>query len=350
MISITMTNTTAPLKFYKVPLYYTGLLTLLSISLVVDSIYYKNIPTDLQLPSVISALVFGVLTYFMWDTTCKYCKRPFSKKEIIEWREHLGVKKEPYTYHTTVYEYSDGTRENAPNSEKTIMRDKNYDRHYYVCKKCEYGFDKEWNEEKGKWLGEAPKTKIIKKKRSSYEFGFDDNSKSNGKRRTPIKQSVKREIFERAGNSCQHCGHTFGLEIHHIDENPSNNSKENLVILCANCHKMFGAISKIALKNEAKKSETAPSPSQIPALLAVKIIRQISSRYSILFNASSILLPAVTTPWFRRTRTFEFLAAEPTASASSTLPAGYAVTRQTGSNNTPSGISDVSIESSPEQA
>lgn len=37
---------------------------------------------------------------------------------------------------------------------------------------------------------------------------------------------------------CTMCGHTSRatLQVHHIDENRLNNSIENLIILCANCH------------------------------------------------------------------------------------------------------------------
>ena len=252
-----MTNTTEPLKFYKVPLYYCGLLTLVSIGLVIDSIFYKTLPADLQIPSVISALVFGYLTYFMWDTTCKYCKRPFSKKEIIEWREDLGVKKEPYTYHTTVYEYSDGTRENAPNSEKTIMRGKKYDRHYYVCKKCEYGSDKEWNEEKGKWLGEAPKPKIIKKKGTAFDVG-DDSGSNRKKPRKPFDNDTKRKVKDRAGDRCQVCPRN-GKDIHHIDKDRTNNRLSNLIFLCPTCHDEAdrGHPSQQRLRELAKRQTTS---------------------------------------------------------------------------------------------
>jgi len=247
-------NNIEPLPFYKEPLYYTGLIALIGIGLVIYSIVGSNISSNLMVPSVIIAFIFGGLTYFMWDTRCPHCKRPFSKKEQIEWKEDLGIKKEPYTYHSKVYKYSDGTTENVPGSQKTIMRDRKYDRHYYVCKKCEYGSDKEWKEEKGQWLGEVPKPQYIKKKESAVGLGFDEEKESNRKERVPIKTSLKRELFDRAGNACQHCGHTFGLDIHHIDENPANNSKTNLIVLCANCHRMVGGISKIALKNEAVKS------------------------------------------------------------------------------------------------
>jgi hypothetical protein len=41
-------------------------------------------------------------------------------------------------------------------------------------------------------------------------------------------------------NICADCGNTDErvLEVHHIDKNRKNNKDENLVIVCANCHKI----------------------------------------------------------------------------------------------------------------
>jgi hypothetical protein len=247
-------NNTEPLPFYKEPLYYTGLVALIGIGLVIYSIVRNNVSSNLMVPFVVVAFIFGAATYFMWDTRCPHCKRPFSKKEQIEWKEDLGIKKEPYTYHSKVYKYSDGTTENVPGSQKTIMRDRKYDRHYYICKKCEYGSDKEWKEEKGQWLGEAPKPQYIKKKGSSMNLGFDDEKESNRKIRVPIKKSVQRELFNRADNACQLCGtNKRQLHIHHIDKNPSNNSKNNLIVVCAGCHSIAESLTKIQLQNSAQK-------------------------------------------------------------------------------------------------
>lgn len=37
-------------------------------------------------------------------------------------------------------------------------------------------------------------------------------------------------------NTCQKCGSTDNLDVHHIDENPFNNDLENLTLLCRSCH------------------------------------------------------------------------------------------------------------------
>jgi hypothetical protein len=39
------------------------------------------------------------------------------------------------------------------------------------------------------------------------------------------------------GGKCEECGTKESLEIHHIDRDRSNNSYENLELLCFDCHK-----------------------------------------------------------------------------------------------------------------
>ena len=52
--------------------------------------------------------------------------------------------------------------------------------------------------------------------------------------------NYRKLAFDRYAPICAHCG--FGvpeiLEVAHLDGNRQNNALENLVILCANCHKM----------------------------------------------------------------------------------------------------------------
>ena len=67
---------------------------------------------------------------------------------------------------------------------------------------------------------------------------------------------VKRFLFETYNNSCQMCGwnktnpstHKVPLQIHHIDGDEKNNSRENLQLLCPNCHSLtdtFGALNTV---------------------------------------------------------------------------------------------------------
>jgi hypothetical protein len=243
------------LKFYQEPVYYSGLISLICAAVYLYSVFVSRLNTSFDIPLIIFSIIFGALAYYLWITKCPNCKRPFSKKEKLEWKEDLGIRNEPYTYYSKVIQYSDGTSENVIESKKTIMRNKKYEKEYYICKNCDYGLDKEWNEEKGTWLGEKPKPQIIRKKGSAINVntGFDQEYNSNKKSRIPISMKIKRIIFERAGNACQHCGNNDSLDIHHIDENPSNNSKSNLIVLCPSCHRKAKIIPKIALQNESKK-------------------------------------------------------------------------------------------------
>lgn len=70
-----------------------------------------------------------------------------------------------------------------------------------------------------------------------------------------IHRYVKRYLLEKYNNSCQECGWskvnehtgTVPLQIHHIDGDCTNNSEENLQLLCPNCHSLtenFGSRNK----------------------------------------------------------------------------------------------------------
>ena len=45
-----------------------------------------------------------------------------------------------------------------------------------------------------------------------------------------------RTIVQR--DSCENCGSTQNLDVHHIDGNPLNNAPENLAVLCRSCHNL----------------------------------------------------------------------------------------------------------------
>jgi hypothetical protein len=55
--------------------------------------------------------------------------------------------------------------------------------------------------------------------------------------RTPIPSDLTAEVLFTSDNTCCVCGERGkAIQIHHIDENPSNNVSENLSVLCLECH------------------------------------------------------------------------------------------------------------------
>ncbi len=54
--------------------------------------------------------------------------------------------------------------------------------------------------------------------------------------------SVKRNLINLRGNKCERCGLTMWfdvpikIEAHHIDGDRTNNSEDNIILLCCNCH------------------------------------------------------------------------------------------------------------------
>lgn len=63
-----------------------------------------------------------------------------------------------------------------------------------------------------------------------------------GKKRIPIPIQLRRELLVECGHKCSihNCTEKQGLEAHHINSNPSDNRKDNLLMLCPNHHDMVG--------------------------------------------------------------------------------------------------------------
>ena len=71
---------------------------------------------------------------------------------------------------------------------------------------------------------------------------------------------IKRYLMEKYNNKCARCGwgekniytNKIPLEIEHIDGNYKNNSEENLILLCPNCHSLTSTY-KGANRNHGRK-------------------------------------------------------------------------------------------------
>lgn len=58
------------------------------------------------------------------------------------------------------------------------------------------------------------------------------------KRRKTIPVLTSKKLFQEANNCCAFCKYSdvATLEMHHINEDPSDNKIENLIVVCSNCH------------------------------------------------------------------------------------------------------------------
>lgn len=131
-----MPDNIEPLKFYQEPLYYTGLLTLISIALAT----LNNFSPNLRIILIVFALIFGALTFFMWDTKCPNCKRPFAKVEENGKKEKINERIETKIHYDKVkYLYSDGhvLKIEKGKAHEIPHRISIYRQHYH-CKKCKH--------------------------------------------------------------------------------------------------------------------------------------------------------------------------------------------------------------------
>jgi 5-methylcytosine-specific restriction endonuclease McrA len=58
-----------------------------------------------------------------------------------------------------------------------------------------------------------------------------------GRIKVPSEKAGHRQSVKLAKASCERCQGTKGLHVHHLDENPTNNSPANLLTLCSRCHR-----------------------------------------------------------------------------------------------------------------
>lgn len=81
-----------------------------------------------------------------------------------------------------------------------------------------------------------------------YIIRWLDKKESGLRGKYSLSRHIKRYMLEKAGYKCERCGWNernpytgnIPLEIEHIDGNYLNNSPDNLVVLCPNCHSLTG--------------------------------------------------------------------------------------------------------------
>ena len=89
-------------------------------------------------------------------------------------------------------------------------------------------------------------TQIIDEPDEDFRFFFSHPQEGSrpvigNKFRVPFTKVQRENIIIKLGRKCTTCNKIEDLQIHHIDENPSNNELDNLELLCYRCHKKIHA-------------------------------------------------------------------------------------------------------------
>jgi len=56
------------------------------------------------------------------------------------------------------------------------------------------------------------------------------------KKRIKIPSQIQIRVLYKSAKACAVCRNNGDLHFHHIDQNPSNNSEDNIIVLCTHCH------------------------------------------------------------------------------------------------------------------
>ncbi|MCX6708370.1 MAG: HNH endonuclease [Candidatus Woesearchaeota archaeon] len=242
---------TAPLKPQQDPLIYSITITVLSGLFLIYSIYYYT-------PAItwtIFVFAIGLIaSFFIYNTRCPQCKRPFAKEEEKQLKEKLREDIIPYTYYDKIkYLYSDGTVKSIVNDKAhTINERVEVNRHHFKCKKCGYT----WLKEKSNNLDEnnrpIPIIKTIQTKEKSPLSGssgpvsvdkyesYPDESTGKSSKVPPLTKYEAEKIIMQRGTRCQypHCQEKLSLDVHHIVHRSNNgtNKNSNLIVLCPTHH------------------------------------------------------------------------------------------------------------------
>lgn len=90
------------------------------------------------------------------------------------------------------------------------------------------------------------------------------------KKRIAIPKTTEKRTFQQFSSRCGFCfeAEIASLQIHHIDEDPSNNKIENLFVICGTCHGKVtgGVISETDVKLRKRQIEWVPSMPPVSSL------------------------------------------------------------------------------------
>lgn len=117
--------------------------------------------------------------------------------------------------------------------------------------------EKDLKERRLKWLGSEENLKLLSRMREKSKLVC------TGLERKPFEElvefkAVRRKILNERGRKCEICGwqevspfsKTIPVQVHHINKNRKDNRRENLMVLCPNCHSLTEGFMNYKTKNE----------------------------------------------------------------------------------------------------
>lgn len=155
------------------------------------------------------------------QTNCKTCGIEFSKKEseIKKTNNHFCSRSCAAKFNNKIFIKRKKTYKDCINCNKTFTGNGLK----YCSNRCQ-------------------QDNIYKSKIEQWKLGNDPGWTTNG----IIKKYIRKYILEKYNYQCSKCGwdkinlstNKSPLEIHHIDGDHKNNTEENLILLCPNCHSL----------------------------------------------------------------------------------------------------------------
>lgn len=217
----------------------------------------EKILADSKTLSDLSMKIFGNKNY----TNREKCKK-ILKENGIDWEEWLAEKKiKPKKY--------------CLQCGKEIFGNKKFCNHSCAASYNNKGVVRNGEKRNNECLYCGKKLKTFQRnfcchehynlyKEKEYIEKWKSGEKSGLRGKYDIAIPVRKYIFQKNNNKCERCGKEFVnpytnksiLQIHHIDGDCTNNTEENLRLLCPNCHAMtenFGSRNKKATRKDNRK-------------------------------------------------------------------------------------------------
>lgn len=119
---------------------------------------------------------------------------------------------------------------------KECLNHKQYVHKTHVCIECKIEFKdspcrtRKWCSQECRYKNATTTKERRQKQKALQALGRGSNSSRN----------LRNMVFKIKPKQCENCGYNeylFCLDLHHIDNNPNNNTLHNIAVLCCICHR-----------------------------------------------------------------------------------------------------------------